>query len=299
MAMTVTVVGSINADLLVALDSIPAPGETVLGHDGHIAPGGKGANQALAARLAGADTAMVGAVGSDAFAEPALALLRAAGVRLDAVTSIEGPTGIAVVMTDAAAENSIAVVPGANGSMTPELVQAAAADISGADVVVVQGELPPPCVTQAAELTRGRLLVNLAPVVALDAEVLRRADPLVVNEHEAAGALALLGGAAREDERGLVQALLDAGARSVVLTVGSRGSLLGTADGIEQISSPVVEAVDTVGAGDAYAGSLAARLASGDDLATAARFASRYAAATVTKPGAQPSYPRGDADLPA
>lgn len=267
--MSVTVVGSINADLLVTLDSLPHPGETVLGRDGHIAPGGKGANQALAARLVGADTTMVGAVGSDAFAGPALELLRDAGVRLDAVRTLAGATGIAVVMTDTDAENSIAVVPGANAAVTPGMVAESQEAIADAAVVVVQGELPASTVQRVAGLTRGRLLVNLAPVIDLDPDVLRQADPLVVNEHEAAGALRLLTGPAASsaqdptDETALVQALLDAGVRSVVLTLGSRGSLLGIGDGIEQVAAPRVEAVDTVGAGDAMTGALAARLALG------------------------------------
>lgn len=295
--MSVVVVGSINADLNLRVSWLPRPGETLLGKGGSTTPGGKGANQALAARLAGAETSMVGAVGTDALADTSLELLRQAGVDLSAVEVVEGPTGLAVVSVDDEAENAIVVVAGANAAVTPELVEKHAAVISGADVVVVQGELPAESVTAVAGLVQSRLLVNLAPVIALSAEVLQAADPLVVNEHEAAGALDILGvNSGDTDESSMLQSLLDAGVASVVLTVGARGALIGTPGGIVQVPSPRVTAVDTVGAGDGFVGALAARLAEQQPLVEAARHAVRFAAASVQHTGAQPSYPQpGDA----
>lgn len=295
--MTVLVVGSINADLLVQLDELPRPGETLLAREGTTVPGGKGANQALAARMAGAQTILVGAVGPDALADMSLALLRRSGVDLAQVVTLDARTGLAVVMVDQRAENSIVVVPGANALFTPDELASAATCVREAPVVVVQGELPVATTNKVAELCTGQLIVNLAPVIDLDASVLRAANPLVVNEHEAAGALRILTGQDVSDpdsdaaEGALLQQLLHAGVESIVMTLGSRGCLLGTADRFEAISAPVVDAVDTVGAGDAFVGALAAQLADGVDLSAAARFAVNYSAATVLRSGAQSSYP--------
>jgi len=188
----VVVVGSVNADLLTTVDQHPRPGETVLGCTLDVLPGGKGANQAVAAAQLGAQTALVGAVGSDQFAEPALAGLQAAGVDLGAVTAVEGSTGVAQVTVSADGENAIVVIPGANASVDDVVVDAYAELVGGAAVVVVQGEIPRTGIEAAARHTQGRLVVNLAPVVDVDREVLLAADPLVVNEHEAALVLAML-----------------------------------------------------------------------------------------------------------
>ena len=188
----VVVVGSVNADLLTTVDQHPRPGETVLGRTLDVLPGGKGANQAVAAAQLGAQTALVGAVGSDQFAEPALAGLQAAGVDLGAVTAVEGSTGVAQVTVSADGENAIVVIPGANASVDDVVVDAYAELVGGAAVVVVQGEIPRTGIEAAARHTQGRLVVNLAPVVDVDREVLLAADPLVVNEHEAALVLAML-----------------------------------------------------------------------------------------------------------
>jgi len=197
----VVVVGSVNADLLTTVDQHPRPGETVLGRTLDVLPGGKGANQAVAAAQLGAQTALVGAVGSDQFAEPALAGLQAAGVDLGAVTAVEGSTGVAQVTVSADGENAIVVIPGANASVDDVVVDAYAELVGGAAVVVVQGEIPRTGIEAAARHTQGRLVVNLAPVVDVDREVLLAADPLVVNEHEAALVLAML-----DASSGLVEA---------------------------------------------------------------------------------------------
>lgn len=312
----VVVVGSVNADLLTTVDQHPRPGQTVLGRTLDVLPGGKGANQAVAAAQLGAQTMLVGAVGTDQFAEPALAGLRAAGVDLGAVTVVEGATGVAQVTVSADGENAIVVIPGANASVDGAVVDARSAVIAGAAVVVVQGEIPRSGIEAAAAHTRGRLVVNLAPVVDVDREVLLAADPLVVNEHEAALVLAALDGesgsaeqgtgvtgvdgerqgAGDDDEQRVVDALLAHGVPSVVLTVGARGALVADGSGTTRVPSPRVDAVDTTGAGDALVGALAYRLSEGEGLVEAARLAARVGAYAVRGSGAQPSYPwAGDA----
>jgi ribokinase len=295
----VVVVGSVNADLVVTVDRYPGPGETVPGRGGTVLPGGKGANQAVAAARLGATVALVGAVGDDAYAETATTCLRDAGVDLTALARRPGPTGLAVVTVAADGENTIVVVPGANATVSPADVAAHGDVIAAAAVVVVQGELPRETTEAAARATRSRLIVNLAPAGALDPAVLRRADPLVVNEHEAGYALALLDPTATAaDGIALATALGDAGVPSVVVTLGGAGAVVFSGDTVDHLAAPAVPVRDTTGAGDAFVGALAARLAAGDDLPGAARFAVRVGAYSVQRPGAQPSYPGAADPLP-
>jgi len=294
----IAVVGSLNADLLVRVARHPRPGETLHGSGGEIAPGGKGANQALAAALLGGDVAMVGAVGDDAWAGPATALLRDAGVDLGALRVVAGATGLAIVAVADSGENAIIVIPGANGTMGAAPVEEAAGTIAGADIVVLQGEIPRDGIERAAALTAGRLVVNLAPVLEVARWVLEAADPLVVNEHEAALVLDHLGLPAARDAEAAARALLGAGVRSVVVTLGAEGALVADGDGVAHLPSPVVRVVDTTGAGDAFVGALAFRLSQGERLREAAAFAARVGAFACTGPGAQPSYPRAGDALP-
>jgi len=307
---SVVVVGSINADLISRVAAHPKPGETVLGSDLAVLPGGKGANQAVAAANLGAKVALLGAVGTDEFAATALSGLQAAGVDLTAVDTVPGSTGIAVITVSASGENSIVVIPGANGEVSAQRVTAHRNAISGADVVVVQGEIPAAAIEAAADATTGRLLVNLAPVVQVDPAVLRKARPLVVNEHEALGALQLLGvdwqqvadPGEQPSELAMARLLVDAGVPEAIITLGAAGALVTQRSGDEihlvEVPAPKVHAVDTTGAGDAFVGALAARLAAGDDLVTAATFAARVGAYAVTGHGAQPSYPTTSDALP-
>jgi len=299
----VVVVGSVNADLLTQVAVHPAPGETVLGRSMSVLAGGKGANQAVAAARLGAEVAFVGAVGDDSFAAQAAAGLRAAGVDLSALATVPGPTGIALVTVSADGENSIVVIPGANAAVAADTVSAHAATVAGADVVVLQGEIPRAATETAARLARGRVVLNLAPVIELSADVVRRADPLVVNEHEARLALSLLGGpdVPEDDHAAAARALTSAGVTSVVITLGSAGAVVATRSGdgeVATVPSPKVSAVDTTGAGDAFVGALASRLAAGDELLDAARLAARVGAYAVTGVGAQPSYPSSTDALP-
>jgi len=297
----VCVVGSINVDEIVVVQRHPRPGETLLAASSAVAPGGKGANQALAAARLGARVSMVGAVGDDGRAQTALTLLADAAVGLADVAHVDGPTGIARITVDEGGENTIIVIPGANARVDAERVAEHSDSISPAAVVVLQGEIPVAASSRAAGLATGRVLLNLAPVIDVPAELLHAADPLVVNEHEARLLLAQLAGETRsdaDDERVAVR-LREHGVRSVVLTRGERGAVCADGDGVTAIPSPQVDAVDTSGAGDAFVGALAARLAEGDDLRTAARFAARVGAFAVRSAGTQPSYPWAGDDLPS
>lgn len=297
--MSLCVVGSINADLTVNVGRHPTPGETLMGSGGGITAGGKGANQAVAAAKLGTSVVLVGAVGADANAEPATALLRDAGVDLAHVEDVEDVTGLAVITVAAGGENTVLVVPGANALVGGEYVQRHAAAIKAAELVLLQGEIPADGFARAVELARGRVVVNLAPVVDVPREALLRADPLMANEHEAGLVLQQLGldGAGTPEE--LARRLLDAGFASVVLTLGSAGALVASGGELTHIESPNVDAVDTVGAGDAFAGAFCHRLLAGDSMVDAARFACRVGAFSVTRPGAQPSYPSATDTLPS
>ena len=297
---TIVVVGSVNVDLLAQVQRHPRPGETLHGTGGQMLPGGKGANQAVAAARLGARVAMVGAVGSDVQAEAALSALREAGVDLGHVAEIEGPTGLAIVTVAEDGENSIVVIAGANDAMDAGRVRAAAEVISAARIVVCQGEIPRDGIEALPALVTGRFLHNPAPVMELDPAVLRTSDPLVVNQHEAGLVLAQLapGQEAPEDPEAVVAALRAAGIPSAVLTLGADGSLVADQGGVCRVPPAPVEAVDTTGSGDAFIGALALGLARGDDLATAARLASRVGAFAATGEGAQPSYPTAADALP-
>ena len=296
----ITVVGSINVDLISQVRRHPQPGETLHGTGGQMLPGGKGANQAVAAAKLGGDVRMIGAVGTDSQAEVGLAGLRAAGVDLTGVREIEVPTGLAIVTVAEDGENTIVVIAGANDSVDAAQITAAKDVIATSSIVVCQGEIPREGIEALPALVTGRFLHNPAPVMELDPAVLRTSDPLVVNEHEAALVLAQLDPDAEVPEapEQIVGALREAGIASVVLTLGARGSLVADADGTHRIPAAPVTAVDTTGAGDAFIGALAVGLARGETLPDAARLASRVGAFAATGQGAQPSYPSTGDELP-
>lgn len=297
----IAVIGSINVDVLLQVDRHPKPGQTVLGTGGTLAPGGKGANQALAAARQRAKTLMVGAIGTDSNAQVATRLLRDANVDLSYVATIEGPTGLATVTLDRSGENSIIVVPAANHHVDAALVQSALPEILECAVVVVQGEIPAGTVdfTATAVAEAGvRFILNLAPVIPVSADTVRRADPLIVNEHEAAEALVLLdvepptgSGPPVQTGLSLAEALIHAGVTSAIITLGAQGAVIATAHGAEHLPAPQVQAVDTTGAGDAFVGTTAAALARGLDLQRACKLAIEVAAESVQRQGAQASYP--------
>lgn len=295
----IAVVGSINADLTTHVHRHPSPGETLLGSGGDISAGGKGANQAVAAAQLGADVTMIGAVGSDSMAAAALEHLHNSGADTSAITTVAGPTGLAVITVAEDGENTIIVVPGANASVDAAYVNAHAETVAGAGILLLQGEIPASGFDRAVDLAQGRVVVNLAPVVPVGIEQLLQSDPLLVNEHEGALVLDLLGVPfAESDPATLVSALLAQGFASVVMTLGAEGAIVGDADGLTDIPTPQITAVDTTGSGDAFAGALVAKLAEGATLIEASCFATRVGAFAATRPGAQASYPTLDSTLP-
>lgn len=299
-AGVIAVVGSLNVDLIAQVRRHPQPGETLHGRGGQMLPGGKGANQAVAAARMGGTVEMIGAVGTDAQAEVGLSGLRAAGVGLSGVREVEGSTGLAIVTVAEDGENSIVVIAGANDAVDAAQVRGAREVLESAAIVVCQGEIPRDGIEALPSLVRGRFLHNPAPVMELDPAVLLASDPLVVNEHEAALVLAQLtpGADGTGDPEQIVAALRDAGIASMVLTLGAQGSLVADADGLHRIPAAPVTAVDTTGAGDAFIGALAVGLARGESLPAAARLASQVGAYAATGHGAQPSYPSTDDALP-
>jgi ribokinase len=278
----VVVVGSLNQDITVETDRRPEGGETVLGRTVATASGGKGANQAVAAARAGARVAMVGCVGTDAAGESMLAGLRAAGVDTAAVRALDDtPSGTALIVVDAAGENSIVVVPGANARLTAADVDAAL-QRGARPLVLAQLEVPEEAVVAAARAA-GRFVLNASPARALPAELLEAADPLIVNAGEAAAVT----GADAKDPRELAAAAHARGVRSIVITLGADGALWSTADGVLERRAPRVAVVDTTGAGDVFAGTLAARLGRGAEAEAALQAAVEADAAAVGWRGAQ------------
>jgi ribokinase len=281
----VVVVGSANMDLVGIAPRLPRPGETVLGDDFVMGPGGKGANQAIAAARAGGSCTFLGATGSDAFGVTLKARLTASGVDTSHVRVAYGPSGVAVVMVDRAGENSIIVSPGANGSFTG-LDAAETAVIAAADVLLCQLEIPVATVVAAARVARAagtKVVLNAAPAMLLPAELLDAVDLLIVNEGEA---LAITG-ATRDDPSSLLAAV-----PRVVMTLGGEGAWFGDRDGRSQrIPAVDVRVVDTTAAGDAFTGALAVAWGDGRDLVDAVRWACAAGGACVRKVGASASLP--------
>jgi ribokinase len=288
------VVGSANADLVIQVERRPAAGETVLGGDLAVHPGGKGANQAVAAARLGARTALLARVGDDGHGRLLLDSLRSAGVDSVGVLVGGAPTGVALITVDPSGDNSIVVSPGANGRLTPEDVRAAGSLFHASRVVSAQLEIPlETVVAVAASLSPdSRFVLNPSPPRPLPAVLLAACDPLIVNEHEAK---VILGDSAiGDDPEDWARVLLAKGPRSVVVTLGAEGALVASKDGVSRVASVKVDAVDTTGAGDAFTAALAYRLGTGASLEEAAAYAARVGAAAVTKEGAQVSFPTAE-----
>jgi ribokinase len=288
---TVVVVGSLNTDIVVPVPRHPGPGETVLGGNHFRNPGGKGANQAVAAARLGRPTSMVGRVGRDDAGSALVRALMGSGVDASRVTPTEdAPTGIALITVDDAGENSIAVSPGANGRVTEADVKEAWDVVSSAGVVLLQLEIPLQAVMAAARTATGTVILNPAPARPLPPSLLEAVDVLVPNRSE----LALLAGAGEEpsDEEGVASMTARiAGPRAVVVTLGSEGALAVEGGRTERVPAVPVKAVDTTAAGDAFCGALADALVRGEELTSGARWAARAAAVACTRQGAQASLP--------
>jgi ribokinase len=283
------VLGSVNIDIGLRVDHRPRGGETVLSTRMSLTSGGKGANQAVAAALAGAPVWLAGATGDDAYAATVRGALAEAGVRTDLLLTAAGePTGVAVVQVTPDGENAITVAPGANHAVTVDQVSGLAARIAEAALLLVQLELPVPAVARAVELAAeaGSFVVaNLAPAVPVPDDFLDRVDVLVVNRSEGES---LLGRRIAEDA--LPQAaedLLRIGPRAVVLTAGARGAVVADAEQVLALPAERVDVVDTAGAGDAFVGVLCAELLRGASLQQAAAAAMTAGTMAVQQEGAQ------------
>jgi ribokinase len=290
----VTVLGSLNMDISVTVPRLPGPGATVLGSAARFTPGGKGANQAVAAARLGADVRMVGCVGDDDFGRQLLAALHGEGINADAVRTVPSvPTGLAMIAVDEAGENLIVVAPGANHQVGPADVARTVTNDAG--ILVISAEIPAPAITQALAQTHGRKILNLAPAPAnapeLAAAAGDRLDWLVVNESEAAAVLGRSVSGLASAQRAATE-LTANGPRHAVVTAGAHGAALAGPDGAHTIEGFTVTAVDTVGAGDTFVGALAVALAAGVPPPDALRAAAAAGATAVTRPGAQTAMPR-------
>jgi ribokinase len=283
----IAVLGSTNMDLVAYVEKAPQRGETVTGREFRTIPGGKGANQAIAAAHAGATVSMIGAVGNDSFGVKLRSTLEHSGVDTDHLRTVEGPSGTAHIVVDDEGGNAIVVIPGANGTVD-HLAPGDEGLIANADALLLQLEIPLPAVLAGARAARAhgiRTILTPAPAQPLPIELLNAVDLLVPNEHEAA---TLTG---RTDARSAAVALLEE-VPEVVVTLGSAGCLYATrgADPVT-VPAPQVTAVDSTGAGDTFVGTLAVALGEGRPMPQALRWAAEAAALSVQREGASTSMP--------
>ena len=293
-APRIAVVGSSNMDLVVKSNRIPVVGETILGGDFIMVPGGKGANQAVAAAKLGAEVYFVAKLGKDVFAEQSLANFRKETVNTKYVIQTDdAPSGVALMLVDDGGNNLIVVAPGANQKLLPADVENAKSDIASCGAVVAQLEVPIETIECAAKIANDLkvpFVLDPAPARELGPELLSMVDVLTPNETEAQ----ILTGIEVTDEesaRAAAGNLLGRGVKAVILTLGDKGFLLADSEQTKYVSSQKVEAVDSTAAGDAFTGSLAVGIAQNKALSEAALFANYVAALSVTKMGAQPSMP--------
>ena len=287
----ITVFGSTGLDQIGTVPRLPGPGETVLGGVFATAPGGKGSNQALAARRAGSDVKHVGAVGTDLFAAEATALLRAGGVDLSALKTAPGATAVAMIFVDAHGENCIAVLPGANASITPADADTALGSLPRGSIVMLQQEITQAATERALDIAKANGLVsilNTAPYLETTPALAPKASILIANETE----FELLSGRGIGDLDAAMTDWAQQHSQTVIVTLGGDGAKAVTADG-QRIAVPAmpIKPVDTVGAGDTFCGYLAAGLDAGLDLEAAMRRAAVAASLACLKPGAQPAIP--------
>ena len=303
----IVVVGSINLDFVVEVEAIPVTGETVLGGDLRRIPGGKGANQAVAAARLGRRTLMIGRIGDDDAGSMLTAALRSADVdTAGLLTTEDAPTGVALIAVDSSGDNAIVVSQGANGRLSVDDVERQADALAAAAVVLLQLEVPLDAVAAALDCARGTVVLNPAPApaTALPEAVLDRVDVLVPNQTEliklacqvggdadAATAAADDGATTASDTDAVVELARGLGVRAVVVTLGAGGALVVTAAEAVCVPAPAIDVVDSTAAGDAFCAALADALIDGADLTAATRWAVRVGAATTLRVGAQPSLP--------
>ncbi|HHY50464.1 MAG TPA: ribokinase [Alphaproteobacteria bacterium] len=286
----ITVFGSANLDLIGTVHRLPGPGETVPGDTFSTAPGGKGANQALAARRAGAVVRLFAAVGSDGFAREALGALAAGGVDLGSVARVEGAaTGIAMILVDQKGENVIAILPGANATMSVTRAEEALQGLGAGDVLMLQQEIPQAATERALDLARTQgvtAILNTAPCLETTPALARKASIVVSNETE----FALIAGSDAPLDR-LMRAWAEDTGNTIIVTLGADGARAATPERAFAVPAPRIEPVDTVGAGDTFCGYLAAGIDSGLPLEAAMHRAVVAASLACLKPGAQPAIP--------
>jgi ribokinase len=289
----IAVVGSANVDLTTFNDVFPRPGETIFGKKFDLGFGGKGANQAVAARLCGANVGMVARVGNDIFGPATIKNFESRGIDATHVRITEGvSSGVAPIFVDPTGQNRIIVVKGANDTLSPEDVDAAAPLLQKADTVVLQFEIPLPTVYRTIQFAGAngiRCIVNPAPAQPVDFKEVGAADYFIPNESEAE-TIAGMPVHSIDEARKCAEFLLRQGMRRVVITLGERGSLAAGSDGMELIPAFKVQAVDTTGAGDAFIGSFAVFLGEGLAEKEALRRANLYAALSTTRAGTQKSF---------
>lgn len=293
----ILVIGSISMDLVVRTPVFPKDGETVMGVGFHRSPGGKGANQAVAAARLGASVTMAGKVGCDEFGNELLAVLKHEGVSTDHVMRDETtPTGVASITVDIAGNNRIVVAPGANSSYTPSDLNTVNGVIQECDLVMLQLEVDIGVVEEAVRIASRQgvpVLLNPAPAKDLSDDLIRQVMYLTPNETEAEH-LTGVRISSLDDAQRSAGIMLARGVRHVVITLADKGALIATEDMVRHVAAFPVVPVDTVAAGDAFSGALAVALAAGEPLLQAVRFASAAGALAVTKSGAIPSLPRLD-----
>jgi ribokinase len=292
----VVVVGSCNIDLTFRMKRLPQPGETHPGIGFQLGYGGKGANQAVMAARLGARVTMIGRVGADAFGEGMLANFRAERIDASHVRQDpKQPTGSAAILVDDRGQNSIVVVPGANGAVTVRDLQESAAVIQSADALLCQLEVPAAVTNAALKLARTagvRTILNPAPAAELPDDLLQQVDVCIPNESELAHLCAAIVAPTDIADLALMAAsLLRRGVQTVIVTLGERGALFVDAGGSEQLPAPVVQPVDSSGAGDAFIGAFAVARCKGDSIRDAIMRANSAAAGTVTRLGTQASFP--------
>jgi ribokinase len=294
MTANICVIGSINIDLVARGACIPEPGETLIGFEFLTAPGGKGANQAVAASRQGAKVVMVGRVGEDAFAEVLLSNLSKNNILTNNILRTKNQSsGVALIMVDNAGQNTIMVVPGANMAVSPEDVRSVEGLIATADVLLLQLEIPIESVMEAASIAHQhgvKVILNPAPVCSLPHQIWPLVDILIPNENEAS-VLAGMSFGREYDIQNIVNNLLEFGIKTIIVTLGEKGALLVDEGKQTRIQPFKVKAVDTTAAGDAFVGGFSVALAEGCSLEEAVRWGNASGALATTKMGAQPSLP--------
>ena len=289
----ICVIGSLNMDLVVKVDTMPKGGQTLIGSNFKEVPGGKGANQAVAMARLGGNVSMIGKVGNDGFGQTLLNALKADNVNTDYIGIEEGPTGVALITVDKNAENSIVVAPGANFKVAVEDIDNNIESINNSDIVVVQLETPLETIKYGLKKAKeaGKYtILNPAPAVVLEDEIIKNVDLLTPNETE----LEVLSGVeinTEDDIKRAAQIMIDKGVKELIVTLGSKGSLYINKERSMFKSAYKVSAVDTTAAGDSYTGALSVAFANGKNIEEAMDFASKVGALSVMKEGAQSSLP--------